>query len=196
MQTWARTPARTVPHLVAAFHLEGTHPTPTDRSSRALLEVSADVRGGGLGHTWGGGHADGEPVPGYRVAVGAFGRGGWVPLGEVAGATPEQPEDWSASFDSEWTCGERWCDDATIDGWQTEDGRLLLDVAPLAPQGASPVPGTVALDYVALRVRYWRTGCLLPDASGRGGTPDGVPCDDGRPETAGETCQETRCIAP
>lgn len=125
---------------------------------------------GGLGHTWGTGLADGEPVPGFAVSVGAFA--------------------------ADWSCGDPACSAATSERWPAADGRLYVDLAPLAPQGASPERGSVSLDYVELGVPYWRTGCAEPSELDPGGTPDGTPCTDGDPDTAGETCRSHRCVAP
>ena len=81
--------------------------------------------------------------------------------------------------------------------WEIEllgpDWRLLLDFATRVPQGPTGTPARITLDYVELRLRYWRTGCVPPDEEGRGGTPDGTPCSGGRPETVGETCLAQVC---
>jgi len=199
-QTWLYAPARWRPHLVAAFDLRSAatvEPTGADPSTRVLDRVTVAARAGGLGHTWGSGVADGERVPGYRVAVSAFGRGGWVelfrdPAGTPAGLGERQEE----SFGAGWTCGEPWCDDATIDRWTADDGKLYLDFSPLEAAGASPEGGELALDYVELRVRYWRTGCLEPSLLDPSGTPDGTPCLDGDAGTEGETCRGQECRAP
>ncbi len=199
VHSWGYAPRRATPHLLASFDLRtpGTiEPSSADRSTKTVLGVGLRARAGGIGHTWGTGHADGEPVPGFSAAVEALGHGGWIPLHESLAATPEAPEDWAASFDRGWSCGEAWCDDGTVDRWPGADGRLHLKLAPLAAQGAWPQAAEVALDYAELRVRYWRTGCRRPAASDPDGTPDGAPCTDGDPGTAGETCQGFVCAAP
>jgi len=91
LHTWGYAPARATPHLVAAFDVRASavlEPSAAALSTRTLLEVAVRARAGGIGHTWGTGRADGEPVPGYAVSVGAFGRGGWVRLDESPDGTP------------------------------------------------------------------------------------------------------------
>jgi len=196
MATWAYAPQHFVPHLVVAFDLAAgcfLDPCLSDQSTKTLASVGIRTRAGGLGHGWGTGNADGEPVPGYTVSVPSH--GGWLELHRSGPASPDAPEDWSESWDAPWGCGEPWCEAATVREWVDRDGRLLVDVAPLAPQGASVTPGVAGLDYVELRVRYWRTGCEAPHAGNPEGTPDGTPCSDGDPETVGETCSGHVCVA-
>ena len=196
--TWGYAPARAVPHLVAGFDLRTTgttEPSSADRSTKTVLGVTVRSRAGGVGHTWGSGRADGQPVTGWSLAVAALGRGGWLRLHESA-APPGAPEEWAETFGPDWTCGEPWCGDGTIDRWPAADGRLYLDLAPRAPQGASPERAEVVLDYLELTVRTWRTGCEAPGGPDAEGTPDGTPCLDGRPETAGERCRGRSCEVP
>jgi len=198
-QTWRYAPARWRPHLTAAFDLRAAatlEPSGADPSERSLDRVSVVSVGGGRGHTRGAGAADGEQVPGLRAAVSAFGRGGWVELFRTD--VPNDPERFSLermSFAADWTCGEPSCVDATIDHWMAADGKLYLDFAPLEVAGASPDGGEIALDYVELRLRYWRTGCQGPTLLDPEGTPAGTPCQDGDAATAGEVCQAGVCRA-
>jgi len=195
--TWTYAPAEASSHLVVAFDLRSSatiEPSVTDRSAKLVHSVHVRAAAGGLGHTRATGSADGERVPGYRVSVSAFGYGGWVELHRSGDATPDALEDWTGAFGDDWSCGEPWCEDVTIDEWMGADGKLHFDFAPLAPQGASPENGEVALDYVELRVRYWRTGCEPPYELNPEGTPDGTPCTDGKPETVGETCCRFECV--
>jgi len=197
-ETWTRGPAAATPHLVVELDIGASNvlvPSPADRSSRRLLAVAVDVAAGGLGHTWAEDGAEPEAIPGYRVSVSAFGHGGWIPLHTSGAASPAAPAAWGGSFDYDWRCGEPWCEDATIDRWLGTDGRLLLALAPLAPQGASPEHGEIALDYVEVRVAYWRTGCEAPHELNPEGTPDGTPCTDGKLETVEETCRSFECVA-
>jgi len=186
------------PHLVASFDLRTERtlePAPTDPSTKRALGVRVAVAAGGAGHGEGALAADGSAIPGWSVAVSAFGHGGWVPLHTSDVATPDAPVLWeSDEYGPDWTCGEPWCSDATIDTWQAADGRLYLDLAPRAAQGASPDPAEVALDYVELRLDYWRTGCEPPSEGEPTGTPDDTPCSDGDPATAGEVCRGYRCV--
>ncbi len=195
-QTWIHAPSRAYPRLIAAFDLRPLDPSAADRSTRSVLAVDLRTVAGGLGHTQGTGRADGDPVPGYRLSVSAFGHGGWLPLHQSPDATPDAPEDWTGTFDHTWGCGEPRCEAATIDRWRGADGLLHLDLAPLAPQGASADRARIALDYVELGIRYWRTGCEAPSELDPEGTPDGTPCSDGRPDTMGETCRAYDCVAP
>jgi len=196
---WSYAPGRARPHLVTTFDLRASHtlePTGRDRSGRTLLETAIRTRAGGIGHGWGTGRADGAPAPGYEVAVAAFGWGGWVPVHESNQATPAQPEDWTGEFDRAWRCGEPHCEAADITRWSDLDGRLHLDVAARSPRGAAASDGGVALDYVELRLSYWRTGCESPSERLPAGTPDDTPCSDGLPETAGERCLAGECTVP
>ena len=198
-ETWEYAPARWRPHLVAAFDLAAASvlaPSGGDPSTRGLLDIAVRATAGGVGHTAGTGRADGERVPGYRVSASAFGRGGWVELHRDPAAAPEAMAAWEGTFAPGWTCGEPWCEEATIDQWTAADGALRLDFAPLAEAGASPEDGEMALDYVELRVRTWRTGCEVPTLSDPAGSPDGTPCRDGDPATVGETCRGHVCRAP
>ncbi len=197
-RTWTRTPARTRPHLIAGFDLRSARtlePTAADPTSRRVLGFVVRTRAGGIGHTWEDGHGEGAPVLGYSVATSAHGTVGWVPVGTVPGAAPNAPRDRTWELGHDWSCGEGWCRLATVDRWLGADGHVHVDVAPLAPQGDSPEPGRIALDYVELRVRYWRTGCEPPNELLPEGTPDGTPCSDGVPGTAGERCESFECVA-
>ena len=197
--TWTWGPANLAPHLVAAFDLGATQtlaPSAADPSRRALGAVTLRAVGGGRGHTAGTGHADGDPVPGWRGSASAFGYGGWATVHADEAATLEAAVDWEQQFDADWRCAEADCAGAGIDRWTSADGKLYVDLSPLEAQGASADEGGVALDYLELRLRYWRTGCELPNERLPGGTPDGTACSDGRPETRDERCQAQRCVAP
>ena len=161
LDLWSYAPHRARPHLVAEFDLRAADtlwPTASDPSERLLLGATVRARSGGLGHTWGTGHADGARVSGYSVAASAFGHGGWVALHESEASTSE-PEDWEASFAP---CVEPPCPAPSPEDWPGSDGRLHLDFAALAPRGASLEEGAVALDYVELRLRYLRVGAEVP----------------------------------
>jgi len=198
VRSWSYRPRRARPHLVPHFDLRGTdslEPSAADPTSRRVVGIEVRTRAGGRGHTAGTGRADGEPVDGFDVAVGALGFGGWIPLG-TSEASPEGRQEWRGEFSGDWTCGEPWCAEATPDHWQAPDGRLYLDLAPRLPRGASHDLARIELDHVELRLSYWRTGCMTPTLADPEGSPDGTPCQDGRPETDGETCQQGRCVAP
>ena len=122
------------------------------------------------------------------------GRGGPIPL-HASGAGLDAPESWAGSFSASWSCGQSHCEEAPPERWLGADGNLHLDVGAPGPGGASAPPAAVALDYLELRVRYWRTGCEAA-GEGRPGTPEGTPCSDGDPGTEGETCRAGRCVAP
>ena len=196
-ETWIWAPQRYRPRLLAGFDVRGAAlPSAADPSTKEVLGATLRARAGGLGHTWAGGRGHGLAVPGFAASVSVFGHGGWLRLSALAGAAPEAMRDWTASFDRGWSCGEPWCAEATVDRWVGADGRLWLDLAPLASAGDSPEPGRIAVDYVELRLRLWRTGCEAPTVLRPDGTPDGTPCTDGLPETAGETCLGYECVAP
>jgi len=194
LHTWRLAPQQEVPLLVAAFDLGRGRiltPSPEDRETRTVLGVGVRVRGAGLG-----GAPDGAPVPGWRAAVGALGHGGWLPL-RTSEAPVAEPEAWQAHYDYRWRPEEARFASASVDRWITADDRLLVALSSRAPQGPSQAPAEVALDYVEVRLHYWRTGCEPAQAGVlESGTPDGTPCSDGRPETAGETCVAGRCEAP
>jgi len=195
-QTWSYAPAHTVPHLVAEWDLTPARHDPADRSERALLAIDLRARAGGLGHAFDPAGGPGPPVPGWSVSLGLPGRGGWVRLHEDAAATPDAPSDWRATFTPDWRCGEPRCEDARLDDWDAAGGKLLLDLAPLAPQGDSPDRAVISVDYLEVRLHQWRTGCESPTDAHPEGTPDGTPCDDGDPSTDGERCVSFRCTAP
>ena len=193
--TWTYAPARTVPHLVAAFDLAGAGlvgRTSADPEEKVVKSVSFGVSARGLGHTGGTGDADADPLEGYVLLVGAFGDGGWLPLHRSEGA-PDGLDLWRGTWDRSWSCGEAWCASATLDRWLGDDGVLHLAVAPLPPSGAAPVDGAAAVDYLEARVAVWRTGCRQPGGQDAAGTPDGTLCDDGDPTTRGETCRGFVC---
>jgi len=184
---------------VTSFDLRAANtlePSGRDPSGRTLLETTVRTRAGGIGHGWGAGRADGAPQPGYTVAVSAFSHTGWVPLHESAEGTPAEPVDWSRSYDRSWRCGAPWCESADTTRWGDAAGRLHLDIGARSVRGASEDDGGLALDYVELRLSYWRTGCEISSERLPLGTPDGTPCSDGLRQTEGETCQGGECRAP
>ena len=186
--TWTYGSAQVTPHLLVSFDLGSSRtvwPSRADPSTKLVQEVGVHTRAGAVGRTLEGGRT----VRGYTLSVSAFGHGGWLPLHVSEDATPEQPEEWQQTFGPAWSCGEARCADAAIGDWPGANGKLYLDLAARAPQGASPEPAVAALDYVELAVRYWRTGCEPPSMHPPDGTPDGTPCSDGDPATQGETCQ-------
>jgi len=197
--SWLYSPERTTPHLLAAFDVGGSGllaQTAANPADTVLTAVEVSARAGGLGHTPGSREGGGgEPVAGYLLAVGAMGTGGWLPVRE-ADDRPDEGEAWTGVFDRTWSCGEPWCADASIQRWAESDGMLYLDFATRAPQGAVPEPAVVAVDLVEVRLRAWRTGCELAGAHHPEGTPNGAPCDDDDPATAGEVCREGRCVVP
>ncbi len=198
-RTWTRSPHRTRPHLITAFDLRtagAAERSAADPSGKLVQDVTIRARAGGLGHTWESGHGDGAAVPGFALAVSAFGHGGWLRLAAAPGAGPDAMRDWTGTFDRGWRCGEPWCADATVQQWAGSDGHLHVDLSPLASGGDSPEPARIEADYVELRLRYWRTGCEAPWELLPEGTPEGTPCTDGLPETEGETCRQYRCLAP
>jgi len=191
---WEYAPQRTTPHTLVAVDMRSTatvEPSPVDRSGRALHGVGLRTIAGGAGHS---DEEDGEHVPGYAVRVSAFRHGGWLELHRSEGATPQHLDDWAGSFDDGWTCGEPWCEGGTIDRWVAADGHLYLDLSPLAPQGRSTQDAAIAVDYVEVRVEYWRTGCERPHVGNPEGTPDGTSCSDGRLDTEGERCCAFECV--
>jgi len=199
VRTWARAPAQTRPHLIAAFDVHTSRTvtaSAADPSGKVVEQATIRARAGGLGHAWASGQGDGASVPGFALAVSAFGYGGWVRLAAAPGAGPDAMRGWTGTFDRQWRCGEPWCADATVQRWTGGDGHLYLGLAPLAPWGDSPEPPRIDVDYVELGLRYWRTGCEVPSERQPEGTPDGTPCTDGLPETEGETCRDHRCVAP
>jgi len=189
-------PSLTWPHLVAGFDLRTTRtiePSTVDPVTRRVLGFSISTSAEGVGHSWDDGLGEETPVLGYSVATSAPVEGGWLPAGVVEGAEPDPPGRWTRDYAHDWSCGEDWCDEATLDRWLDADGHVWVDVAPLAPQGDSDVPAEIRLDYVELRVRYWRTGCEVPSERLPVGTADGTPCTDGLPETEGERCVDFVC---
>jgi len=177
--------------LAAAGLLEPTADQPAEQRIRSLRVGAA---AGGRGHTEGSGREDGDPVPGWDVSVLAPGEGGWLRIGGAedveAGALRS-----GVDLPIDWSCGEAWCERATLDRLIGPDGTVTLDLAPRAPQGSAPEDGVVELDYVELRVGLHVTGCRVPGGGDPLGTPDGAPCDDGDPATDGEICRRFTCSA-
>ena len=114
-------------------------------------------------------------------------RGGLTELHRSETASPDAPEEWEGHFGPEWRCERPRCLGASIGDWRAADDRVYLDVATLGPQGKVPEHAAVALDYLELRARSWRTGCGS-DLPGQGPV-EGSPCTDGDPTTTGERCQ-------
>ncbi len=199
--TWTYAPQLAVPHLLVTFDLESTQtlrPSAADPSERRLSSYGLRVDARGRGHTLTQGGPDDGPVPGWVAAVSALGRGGWVPVHDAPNA--DALARWEEDFDTAWHHGDARWEEAGIESWVGRDGRLTLDLATRAPQGATARPAELVVDYVELRARYWRTGCEVPNPARPAGTQEGAPCTDGDPATDGETCQTVgdalRCVAP
>ena len=141
VHTWGYAPHQATPHLVAAFDLRSPstiEPSRVDPSTKTLLDVGVRARAGGIGHTWGSGNADGEPVPGHALSVGAFGRGGWLSL-LTSDAPADALEEWMGSFGRDWACGEPWCREHRYR--PLADGRRPALPRPVAPRLAGRLGG-------------------------------------------------------
>ena len=204
LQTWFYSPARAVPHLIAALDLGGSDTilsTTADPVRKQALSISMDLAAGGRGHTMGTGLIDGEEVTGYRVAVFTSSSEPWLELSVSNNASPENPEPVSMQYTASTTCqSSAACAGNTIDRWIAPDGKLYLDFSPLAPQGASTEPAVVAVDRVEFRLVYSRGPVCEPDTvccDAEGYFANGAYCETGDGNcVATGYCLAGECVAP
>jgi formylglycine-generating enzyme len=160
MQTWTYSPARSRPHLIAAFDLAASSTviaTGADPEPKHLLEIEVTAAAGGLSHTMGTGHFDGQAAAGVELRVFTTNPDPWIPIATLLSATPSKPAGIRSSFDRNWRSDKGLFRAAgSIDRWVAPDGKLYIGATTLEGHGAAATPAEVVLDLLEVRLVYHR----------------------------------------
>ena len=203
--TWEWKVHQLRPYLISAFDLDRArtvNPNPVDPETKNLRTYKVRTRAAGLGYG-----ANHEYLPGHRVYIGVLGDGPWAPLMETDSLSLVDSNDYNnnqgLAISPDWQCGDAedfdppegpdgstsrdYCVTATHESILHSDGKVYVMLTTRGGNQGDDY-AYIEVDYLELTVDYYRTGCSSASV-------DGTPCDDGDPDTVGETCQSGQCTA-